>query len=175
MQRGRRHDRYNRVGRGRLTVAVAAGVWRASTVAAVDGDIVAAWITLVGGPPDAKLGRGGRLDILLTGIDPERQLPFEVIVEVKNTAWERIALHHVRPNVNRYRLQLWSYIESQRLPERDRRLEPAPERIDSDQLAWVQGFLLYPTRPDSAREELLSAVLDLHGVSVEYADEIGPK
>lgn len=99
-------------------------------------------------PADALLGRRGYVDLLLTGMDTETSLPFHVVAEVKNTDWTRITPNRVRRNVNRHRLQLWSY------------LEPLLDHVDAGAASWAQGALVYPSRPRHAQESLIDDALD---------------
>lgn len=103
----------------------------------------------------------GRIDILLTGRDPETGLPFQVVIEVKATDWDKRAKRRVRPNVNRHRQQVWGY------------LEPMMESVDAGALAWVQAALLYPRRPTTpGRHDEISALLEPWSVAIAYVDEL---
>ena len=112
-------------------------------------------------PRGARLGRRGRIDLLLEGLDEESGLPFQVVLEIKRTDWDRQAAGRVVPNVARHRLQVWSY------------LEPVLERLDNGELAWVQAALVYPRRPrKTGRAADIEQRLGEHGISVLWYDEL---
>jgi hypothetical protein len=114
-------------------------------------------------PLGARLGRRGRIDLLLEGLDEESGLPFQVVLEIKRTDWDRQAEHRVAPNVARHRLQVWSY------------LEPLLERVDNREVAWVQGALVYPRRPQTAgRASDIEQRLGEYGLTVLWYDELPP-
>jgi hypothetical protein len=112
-------------------------------------------------PPSARLGRTGRADLILRGTDDETRLPFYVVIEAKNTDWDTQQSHRIKPNVDRHRRQLWSY------------LEPLLDQVDEHQAAYVQGALLYPKRPKlQARANEIVEALAAYGVTVLWHDEL---
>ena len=74
-------------------------------------------------------------------------MPAIVVLEVKNTRWQRQAERNLRRNLNRHGRQVWRY------------LEPFVHRVDAGEIAWVQGALVYPERPESARAALVERIL----------------
>jgi hypothetical protein len=112
-------------------------------------------------PIGARLGRRGRMDLLLEGLDEDSGLPFQVVLEIKRTNWDRQAEHRVAPNVARHRLQVWSY------------LEPLLERVDVGEVSWVQGAVVYPRRPRKAgRASDIEQRLGEYGLTVVWYDEL---
>lgn len=112
-------------------------------------------------PPGALLGRSGRIDVRLEGRDGETGLPFYVVVEIKNTDWDRQAGGRVGVNVGRHRRQVWSY------------LEPLLDRADAGEVAWAQAALAYPARPRTAgRADAIEAALADHGITAVWVDEL---
>jgi hypothetical protein len=110
-------------------------------------------------PPDARLGREGRVDLLLEGVDDGMELPFKVVLEIKRTDWDRQAEHRVSPNLGRSRRQVWSY------------LEPLEEQVQAGELAWVQAVLVYPHRPKTAgRDAYIEEALAGYGINVVWYD-----
>jgi hypothetical protein len=89
----------------------------------------------------------GRTDIRLELHDDESGLPAVVVVEVKNTDWSKQTPKNVRRNLNRHARQVWRY------------LEPWVDRVDAGEVAWVQGALVYPERPEPARATLIETIL----------------
>jgi hypothetical protein len=112
-------------------------------------------------PSDARLGRSGRVDLLLELLDEASGLPFLVLLEVKATDWDRQAERRVRPNLARHARQVWSY------------LEPLTEHLDRGELAWLQAALVYPRKPKSrGRAEYIEDELGQHGITVLWYDEL---
>jgi hypothetical protein len=74
-------------------------------------------------------------------------LPAIVVLEVKNTRWQRQADQNMRRNLNRHGRQVWRY------------LEPLVDRVDAGEIAWVQGALVYPERPEPERAALVETIL----------------
>ena len=111
--------------------------------------------------PTARRMRAGRMDLLLEGVDDDSELPFLVVLEIKNTDWDRQADRRVRVNVGSHRRQVWRY------------LEPLVSRVDRGEVAWVQAALVYPRRPQTARRAAeIEALLDQWGVTVLWYDEL---
>jgi len=110
---------------------------------------------------DAPLRRG-RIDLLLTGTDSATGLPFEVVFEVKNTDWDRIAAHRVQPNIGRHRRQIWGY------------LEPLTDQLEEGVLAWLQAGVVYPHRPaDRDRAEFIEQAFGEYAISVLWYEDLG--
>lgn len=105
-------------------------------------------------------GVPGRIDLLLNvaeGACP----PYYVVIEVKNTQWDRQAPHRVRPNLLRHIRQVWRY------------LTPLLNELDKGTVSDLQGALLYPSRPRTAgRAALISALAEHEGVDVVYHEEL---
>lgn len=105
--------------------------------------------------------RTGRIDLVLEGFDDASGLPFRVVIEIKNTDWDRQAPHRVRPNLGRHRRQLWRYLDAELA------------RLDAGELAWVQGALIYPCRPQTpGRGAEVEARLEEHMITVAWYDEL---
>jgi hypothetical protein len=102
------------------------------------------WIRTDHGRPPA---RRGRTDLRLELRDDESGLPVVVVLEVKNTNWGRQTTRNVRRNLSRHGQQMWRY------------LEPLVDRADAGEIAWVQGALVYPERPDPDRTAVIETVL----------------
>jgi hypothetical protein len=78
------------------------------------------------------------VDLALELYDGGTGLPFVVVLEPKATDWDRLAMARIRPNVLRHARQVWTYLES------------LVERV-AGELAFVQGALVYPRRPEGGR------------------------
>src|SRR3954470_25031944 len=91
------------------------------------------WVRTDHGRPPA---RRGRTDLRIELRDDESGLPVVVVLEVKNTDWRKQTPQNVRRNLNRHGRQVWRY------------LEPLVDRVDAGEIAWVQGALVYPERPE---------------------------
>jgi hypothetical protein len=91
--------------------------------------------------------RRGRTDLRVELRDDESGLPAVVVLEVKNTDWRKQTSTNMRRNLNRHGRQVWRY------------LEPLVDRVDLGQVAWVQGVLVYPERPDADRATLIETIL----------------
>src|SRR5881227_1903228 len=91
------------------------------------------WVRTDHGTPPA---RRGRTDLRLELRDDVSDLPVVVVLEVKNTGWRRQTTRNMRRNLNRHGRQVWRY------------LEPLVDRVDAGEIAWIQGALVYPARPD---------------------------
>ena len=103
--------------------------------------------------------RSGRIDLLLQGDEDGR--PFPLIIEVKNTDWDRMAAHRVRPNVLRHARQVSRY------------LEPYFERLDAGELAGLQAGIIYRSRPAiTDRGDLIEGTLSEFGIMLLFYDEL---
>jgi hypothetical protein len=106
-----------------------------------------------------RSGVTGRIDILVRLDGNERG---EVVIEVKNTNWDMMAEHRVRPNVRRHARQVWSYL--------------APKLDDLEagisDVVFLQGAVIYPHRPTTDRADLIEEMLGEEGLSVAYDDEM---
>jgi hypothetical protein len=102
------------------------------------------WVRTDHGRPPA---RKGRTDVRLELRDDNSGLPVIVVLEVKNTRWGRQTTRNLRCNLNRHGRQVWRY------------LEPLADRVDAGEIAWVQGALVYPERPEPDRAALIEAIL----------------
>ncbi len=104
-------------------------------------------------------GRAGRIDLLLAVEDNGR--PLLVVVEVKSTDWDARAPHRMLPNLARHARQVWRYLDA---------LMP---RVEAGELSGLQAALVYPHRPSQpGRAELVERVLERHGISVLFYDEL---
>ena len=103
-------------------------------------------------------GRTGRIDLLVVPTGGERMA---VVVEVKNTDWDKLPVHRVRPNLRAHLRQLQNYLDTV--------VDGigAPDGWDS-----AAGVLQYPRRPDSryAVETITRIVEDL-ALMVVWHDE----
>lgn len=114
-------------------------------------------------PPTRRRGRRGRMDLVVTFDDPETGLPAKLVIELKNTDWDKIKAKNVRRNLSRHRIQIWSY------------LEPLSDRADNDELSFIQGVIVYPKRPTtSGRAEEIEDELEEWGISVSWDDHPRP-
>jgi len=102
------------------------------------------WVRTDYGRPPA---RRGRTDLRLELRDDDSGLPVIVVLEVKNTRWEKQTARNMRRNLNRHARQVWRY------------LEPLVDRVDAGEIAWVQGALVYPERPEPDRAALIEGIL----------------
>jgi len=92
----------------------------------------------------------GRLDIHVVADDV-----LEAVVEVKNTNWDTMAEHRLRPNVLRHIRQVWKYI--------DDLLEQGKE---------VSRGIIFPRMPTAAgRKDMLEEWFGEYGISVVWQDE----
>jgi hypothetical protein len=91
--------------------------------------------------------RRGRTDLRVELRDEDSDLPAVVVLEVKNTDWRKQTTKNMRRNLNRHARQVWRY------------LEPLVDRVDLGQIAWVQGALVYPKRPEADRAALIETIL----------------
>lgn len=116
---------------------------------------------LLGHEADRKHpGVPGRIDLLLHVQDPSG-LPFRVVIEVKNTDWDRQQPHRVGPNIRRHVRQTWRY------------LAPLLHELDQGKLSGLQGALLYPARPRTpGRHELIERIVDDEGLTIVYQAEL---
>ena len=91
--------------------------------------------------------RRGRTDLRIELRDDESGLPAVVVLEVKNTDWRTQTTKNMRRNLNRHGRQVWRY------------LEPLVDLVDVGKVAWVQGALVYPERPEPKRAALIETIL----------------
>ena len=101
--------------------------------------------------PERKIrlldARNGRVDLLVVSIGDER---VAVVVEIKNTDWDRLAPHRRRPNLRAHIRQLQHYLDT------------LIDDIDTSHgYQSVAGVLLYPRRPDDPTiTEMITSIAD---------------
>lgn len=103
-------------------------------------------------------GRTGRIDLLVVTTGAARMA---VVVEVKNTDWDRLPVHRVRPNVHAHVRQLQNYLDTV--------IDAigAPDGWDS-----AAGVLLYPRRPVSRYPmDTITQIVDKLALIVVWHDE----
>lgn len=108
-----------------------------------------------------RLRRNGWADVLIQYVNDEG-LTTSVILEIKNTDWDRIPEYRVQPNLSRHRRQVWGY------------LEPLLVAADAGQIGYPQACVVYPRRP--IRPDLAIMIetylSDDYGITVAYAPEL---
>ncbi len=115
-------------------------------------------------------GRSGRVDLVIVPQQAERSA---VVVEVKNTDWDKLGTSRVRPNLRSHIRQLQHYLD----PLIDG-LDPRSERPQSAGLLagpWdsVSGLLLYPRRPrEATRAQLIEDLVSKQALDVIWYDEM---
>jgi hypothetical protein len=97
--------------------------------------------------------RNGRVDLLVAPIGDER---VAVVVEIKNTDWDRLAPHRRRPNLRAHIRQLQHYLDT------------LIDDIDTSHgYQSVAGVLLYPRRPDDPTiTEMITTAADREALMV---------
>jgi hypothetical protein len=102
-------------------------------------------------------GKTGRVDLLVLPVEPARTA---VVVEVKNTDWDALAPHRVRPNLRAHIRQLQGY------------LDPLVDEMEHGAWDAVAGVLLYPRKPiDASRAEVVETVADALALMVVWHDQ----
>jgi len=101
--------------------------------------------------------RIGFVDLLILYVDADG-LNSHVVVEVKNTDWDRCS--KVISLAARHRRQIWGY------------LEPLVYRADMREIGYPQAFVVYPRRPTGDRGEQLETYFGEYGVIVTYAEDL---
>jgi hypothetical protein len=102
----------------------------------------------------------GRVDLMVFYIDDDG-MPCHVVVEVKNTIWDRIPAGRVVRTLGGHRRQVYGY------------LEPLEYRARQSELGRPQAIVVYPTRPqDPNVEENILMYLAEYGIQIEFEDEL---
>jgi hypothetical protein len=95
-------------------------------------------------------GKPGRVDIHVQADDE-----LSAVVEIKNSDWDAMLPHRVRPNAKRYARQIWTYIESQLRQGQD-----------------VSPGIIFLNQPKvSGRREQIEQLFDEEGIPVVWQDE----
>lgn len=103
-------------------------------------------------------GRTGRIDLLVVPVGSERMA---VIVEIKNTDWDKLRAERIRPNLRAHTRQLQNYL--------DKAISQIGEPAGWDS---ATGVLIYLKRPTDARVvELIPRIVDGEALMLVWHDE----
>jgi hypothetical protein len=103
-------------------------------------------------------GRTGRVDLLVVTVGSERMA---VIVEVKNTDWDKLRLERIRPNLRSHLRLLQNYLDT-----------AASQIGEPDAWDSAAGVLIYPRRPaDANLVELITRTVESVALMLVWHDE----
>lgn len=109
-------------------------------------------------------GRTGRVDLFVI---PQLDERMAVVVEIKNTDWDALDEHRVRPNIRRHIRQLQNYL--------DTLAEGLDTGLADETLPiWdsIDGALLYPARPvKNGRAQLVETLSEDEALMIVFFDE----
>jgi hypothetical protein len=103
-------------------------------------------------------GRNGRVDLLVAPSGHERM---GVVIGVKNTNWDVLPTHRIRPNVHSHLRQIQCYLD-----------EVLTHLGEPDGWDSAVGVLLYPKQPSALTvTDTITSIIERRGLTVVWHDE----